>query len=230
MNYKNFFFFDIETVSGHEDFDEFGAIDEAGSASFYKRWKRRKGNNSMWNDDIRLAYKINAPLTPEYGKIVSIAYAFFTPSGELTLAAKSISNDNEEEFVNWIKRLFDKVSELKKVPCGHNIKGFDIPYIVKKIMKYGMKVPSVLNTLGKKPWEVNMFDTSDAWKGTAWDVSSLDELTLMLGLESPKDEMTGAMVSEAYWNDNDIEGIEKYCLKDTKALVEICEKIQYSMG
>jgi DNA polymerase elongation subunit (family B) len=229
MNYKKFFYFDLETVSFYKDFDTFNLQDARGANIFKDRCNRRKNSNDSYNQSVELAYADTAALVPEYGKIVAIAFAYFE-GDQLKISSKTIENDDEKPLIEWISRLFKKVDDLGFTVTGHNIKGFDIPYIVKKLTMYGFKVPACLNTLGKKPWEIKVMDTMDMWKGTSWENSFLDELTWALDILSPKDEMSGADVREEYWQKNNIEGIGKYCKKDVKVLVDICKKIQYSQG
>jgi len=229
MNYKNFFYFDLETVSFYDNFQTFTEKDERGSNVFKDRCNRRKNTNESYNKIVQLAYEDNAALVPEYGKIVAIAFAYFE-EGKLKLSSKTIENDDEQSLIEWISRLFAKVDDLGFILSGHNIKGFDIPYLVKKLTMYGFKVPKCLNTLGKKPWEIKIMDTMDMWKGTSWENCFLDELTWALDIPSPKDEMSGSNVGHEYWQNNNIEGIGRYCKKDVKVLVDICEKIQKSQG
>ena len=226
INLNNVFAFDLETVPFFETFDDFLEHDPRGADLFMKRAIRRSSSNEIWNGPIPEVYQRNAALFPEFGKVVTIAFSYFDKTRKLSV--KSIENDDEKEFLKWIVKLFNKVDETRWVLAGHNIKGFDIPFLFKKILSYGLNMPICLNTFGKKPWEINILDTMDIWKGTSWDSSSLDEVTYSLGLDSPKDVMFGAEVSNEYWKNKNLKGIETYCKKDTIAVVKILEEMKKS--
>jgi hypothetical protein len=84
---------------------------------------------------------------------------------------------------------------------------------------HGLPVPSMLQIMGKKPWDVLLFDTLDMWKGTEYNGRiSLDALCMAMGIESPKTDMTGADVGPMYWVMKDFARIAKYCNGDVVAL------------
>jgi uncharacterized protein YprB with RNaseH-like and TPR domain len=61
--------------------------------------------------------------------------------------------------------------------CGHNIKEFDVPYICRRAMVHGLTLPTIIDSAGKKPWEVSHIDTMELWKfGDRKSFCSLDLL------------------------------------------------------
>ena len=51
-------------------------------------------------------------------------------------------------------------------------------------MVHGIKIPQVLDTSGKKPWEVKHLDTMERWKfGDKKSFTSLDLLAALFGIE-----------------------------------------------
>ena len=60
----------------------------------------------------------------------------------------------------------------------------------------GLIIPDILDNSGKKPWEVKLLDTMDLWKfGDYKNYTSLDLLTSVLGIPTPKDDIDGSMVA-----------------------------------
>ena len=51
--------------------------------------------------------------------------------------------------------------------------------------------------------------------------TSLNLLTNILGIESPKGDIDGSQVSKVYYEDNDLERISKYCENDTLAVAQV---------
>lgn len=62
----------------------------------------------------------------------------------------------------------------------------------------------------------------DLWKfGDVKNFSSLNLLAHVMGVPSPKDDMDGSMVSEAFYENHAIEKIENYCKKDVITLARL---------
>jgi hypothetical protein len=62
----------------------------------------------------------------------------------------------------------------------------------------------------------------DLWKfGDYKNYTSLELLTTILGIPTPKDDIDGSMVAGIYYGENDIERIVRYCEKDVLAIVRI---------
>jgi hypothetical protein len=86
----------------------------------------------------------------------------------------------------------------------------------------GLIIPDLLDNAGKKPWEIKLLDTMDLWKfGDYKNYTSLDLLTTVLGIATPKDDIDGSMVAGVYYNENDLERIVKYCEKDVLAIAQV---------
>jgi DNA polymerase elongation subunit (family B) len=89
--------------------------------------------------------------------------------------------------------------------CAHNGKEFDYPYIARRMIINGITVPDLLDNAGKKPWEIKLLDTLDLWKfGDYKSYTSLDLLTAVLNIPSPKTILIGSMVARIYHDEHDI--------------------------
>jgi predicted PolB exonuclease-like 3'-5' exonuclease len=85
-----------------------------------------------------------------------------------------------------------------------------------------IKLPAILDLAGKKPWEVQHLDTMELWKfGDFKSYTSLDLLTAIFDIPTPKDDIDGSEVWKVFWKDKDLERIKTYCEKDTVAVVQI---------
>jgi predicted PolB exonuclease-like 3'-5' exonuclease len=75
---------------------------------------------------------------------------------------------------------------------------------------------------GKKPWETGHLDTLELWKfGDYKSYTSLDLLSAVLGIPSPKDDISGADVGRVYWTENGLDRIRIYCEKDVVTTCQI---------
>ena len=218
MNLAGILFLDIETVPQYADYH-----------SLPKDWKE------LW--DIKAGYLIRnketettdsiyprAGIYAEFGKIICIGCGFIGGEGEnKSITLKSFFGDNEKlvlaEFCDMINKWSAKE---QKWLCAHNGKEFDFPYLCRRLIINEIPIPSILNVSGKKPWEVNHFDTMELWKfGDYKSFTSLNLLAHTLGVPTSKDDIDGSMVWSVYWNDKDLQRIITYCQKDVVTLAQI---------
>ena len=75
-----------------------------------------------------------------------------------------------------------------------------------------------------KPWEVNILDLQEIWKQNGFNSCKFNSACVFLGIESPKDDIDGSQVHEAFWN-GEIERIKTYCEKDVISLHKMYNKI-----
>ena len=88
-------------------------------------------------------------------------------------------------------------------------------------------MPYLLDTAGKKPWEVNHIDTMQLWKfGDYKSYTSLDLLAALFDIPTPKDDIDGSMVRSAYYEEGDLDRIMTYCQKDIITLANVLLKFR----
>lgn len=224
---ENLVVLDIETTSGHAYMAD---LSERMSLLWSKRceYLRRKHEDNKELSDEEI-YKEKAGLQAEYGKIVciTIGYVRFN-EGIPTIKLKSYSGHDELEL---LKSFFKFMVQLKaNLPtskiCGHAIKRFDIPFICKRGLINGLELPSLLVVHDKKPWELPYLDTAEVWASGAWQegFTSLDTLTAVLDIPSPKSDIDGSEVSKVYWENDDLPRITKYCEQDVAATLQVMMK------
>lgn len=230
LDMTNVLFLDIETVSQQSGYKEL-------SEKFQKHWKHksrqllRKYDEEIEEEEANTLYSDKAGIYAEFGKIVCISVGIVARNKEtkqLELRLKSFANDNESMLLQNFTQLVDKSfnNPNKHFFCGHNIREFDIPYICRRLVVNQLPLPQSLNISGKKPWESKHFlDTLELWKfGDYKNYTSLDLLTTIFGIPSPKDDIDGSEVGKIYWNEKDLERIAVYCEKDVLAVVQLLLK------
>lgn len=215
-------FLDIETVPGVYRFDEL-------NADLRELWSHKtrflQERDGLTADEI---YE-RAGIYAEFGKIICISTAFvYKKDGVSMLRVKSFYGDNEKVLLSEFGDMLTKhFNGNDKFLCGHNVKEFDAPYMSRRMVLHGLELPQMLNTPGKKPWEVNHLDTMELWKfGDYKHFSSLNLLTNIFGIPTPKDDISGADVARVYWEENDLERIKIYCEKDTIAVAHLMHKFK----
>ena len=177
--------------------------------------------------DSELYFK-RAAIYAEFGKVIVIGVGIYSgQEDQLSLRVKSFAHHDEkqllQDFTSFLVRKFDPETLLL---CAHNGREFDFPYLCRRLLVNGLKIPYVLDTRGKKPWEVKHIDTMDEWKFGDWkSFTSLELLTEIFGIPTSKDDIDGSMVTEVYYEQDGLERIRRYCEKDVVATAQLYLKI-----
>ena len=227
---KNMIFLDVETVSSHSNLDSL----QKDNPALYEFWPDkanliRKGKPEVAHLTDEEVFQTESALYTEFSKIVtiSISQVVFDEAGEPQIKTKSFYSHSEREIVESFQKaimaLFTRSSTLKLV--GHNITGFDMPLIVRNFVKYDLEIPRQLMLHDIKPWESCMLDTSKIWKFGSWTGAPLGLLCTALGIPSPKNDLSGSKVTEAYWQNDQLERIKDYCEGDVKATANVILKM-----
>lgn len=170
-----------------------------------------------------------AGIYAEFGRIICISIGVLVGEGDaLTLHLKSFYGDDEVAILNGFSVAVQKFFTRKGAHlCGHNAKEFDFPYIARRMLINGLPIPDPLDVAGSKPWEVPFIDTLDLWKfGDHKHYTSLNLLTAILGIPTPKDDIDGSMVADVYYNSHDCRRIATYCEKDVLAVVHVMQRFK----
>ncbi len=209
-------FLDIETVPWQKSFKEMPEKMKA-------LWEKK--SSYFRNEDESGEEVFNrAGIYAEFGKIICISVGVIAQTkAEPGLRIKSYSDDDEKKLLdNFSAMLRNYTTNKILYLCAHNGKEFDFPYIARRMLINGLKLPTLLDNAGKKPWEVHHLDTMELWKfGDFKHYTSLDLLTTIFNIPSPKNDMDGSMVAGVYWEDKDLKRIVEYCQNDVQAIVQL---------
>lgn len=219
-------FFDIETAGNQQNSSGL-------SEKMQELWSNRAellrnqlsakypDNKNKTDDEL---FQMKSALHAEFGRIVCISFAKIKiVDGIPTINVISYAGDDEVLILQQSFKLISGLSKNGIKLAGHNVKRFDIPFLCKRAFINKIEVPTVLQVWDKKPWEIAVIDTSELWSFGAWQegFTSLDLLATVLGVDSPKDDISGDQVHTSYYN-GEIERIKEYCQKDTITLIQIC--------
>ena len=222
INYSKILFFDIETVPQTFEYNE---LDERGQGLWDRKTRFIQERENLNAEEI---YE-KAGIYAEFGKVVCISLGFILQKeGETQIRIKSIANEDEivllQDFLDLLNSYYNSPDFLF---CAHNGKEFDIPFLCRRILINNLKIPYMLNVSGKKPWEIKHLDTMELWKfGDFKNYTSLDLLTYIFKIPTPKDDMDGSQVAKVFYQDKDLERIIQYCEKDVVATIQLFRKYQ----
>lgn len=177
-----------------------------------------------------------AGLFAEFSKIVCISMGYVDGK---EARIKSYYQESEAELLTAFQEDFNQFCDSVKYarPCAHYGFGFDYPFISKRMLIHGLKIPLALDTWGLKPWETSTLDTQEMWKMGNWGAASatLSSIAMAFGIPSPKDDIEGADVARLYYQgisegksgyEDAIGSIVNYCEKDVFTLIQILKKMR----
>lgn len=221
-------FLDIETTPGSNDLSN---IPERLQQLWAKKVEKTRARMpDRYEEDATLAeiYLQDAAIFAEFGKIVCISVGYiYNLEGKRHFKLKSYYNDDEKILLEEFGQMISHWAKPDRNICGHNVKEFDIPYIARRMLIQGIKLPNILNIAGKKPWEVQFIDTLELWKfGDFKNFTSLNLLTAVFDIPTPKDDIDGSMVGTVYYETGDLKRIATYCEKDVVATAQVYLKIK----
>lgn len=239
-------FLDIETCPS---FQHFADLSEQGKEAFEKKFRHEIMRGTY--KDLEDAYDRQAPLLAEHSKVIAVGLfntqvkdklmdndrvsfvgTSYCIDGPITEDNPLPSGFAYAEEITMLKALRITLDELTQadgmnpgngglIPCAHNGKKFDFPFLIRRYMVNGLVLPRILEVYSKKPWEISLLDTAEIWGGlNIRDSISLNSLCYALGLPSSKDDISGEHVKAAFFA-GEIARIVSYCMKDTIAVHNI---------
>jgi DNA polymerase elongation subunit (family B) len=217
---EHILFLDIETVPQFADYDSLENPTKL-------LWEAKTNYQRKENFTPKEFYD-RAGIWAEFGKIICISVGYFKqkedPRNFRVTSFYGEEGDILKDFKNLLETHFNKSNHLL---CAHNGKEFDFPYIARRMVILGIDLPEKLNLFGKKPWEVPHLDTLELWKfGDYKTFTSLSLMAHVLGIPSPKNDISGEQVRDVFYKEKDIDRIVAYCEKDTVTVAQIILKLR----
>lgn len=198
-------FFDIETIPADDTMRD-----------AFLAYKLKSGDGEPTAEVIDETYA-RSSFDGGFGRICCIGYIKETGSG----IERGVLKGDEKKMLQDFWRLAADVNLF----IGHNVFGFDFPFIYQRSIVHRVKPRFDLSfaRYRKNP----VFDTMCEWTLWAYDSGtkrSLDALSKVLGLPTSKDQMDGSQVWP-YYQAGRIDDICTYCMKD----VELTRQVYYRM-
>jgi DNA polymerase elongation subunit (family B) len=162
-------------------------------------------------------YNKYAGLYPEFSRVWCISFGMLSLKN--VAEVETLRDEDEKAMLEQFLVVLDHYSNFNL--SGYNIHGFDIPFVIARMMVHGLfTFPPQLRLKDAKPWTIKSVDFQNDWSGMRRESVSLSVVCETLGVKTPKDKfnnyefttlMLEGKISEA-------DGIE-YCEKDVHALI-----------
>lgn len=154
-----------------------------------------------------------------YGSIACIAWA----NGDDEIE----STDSEQSEGDAIEYFYSKICGNVTAFCGHNLAGFDIPFLKHRSIILGIRPPrSMLSAMNARPWSDSIKDTMFMWSIDRERRVSMDALCLAFGIDG-KDGFDGSMVANEWFNGSKQKVID-YCKDDVMRTRKIYKRLTFN--
>ena len=183
---------------------------------------------SNWKDPAKIEANIaeqenkwleNAALNPLVGEIVAFGFRY----KETNYAIDWGEPTPEQVLLHGIELLAAKAGPRTWV--GHNIKDFDLPFILRRFMKYQIPQPS--GWFKDRYWSTWFVDTSDLWAlGKFKDYIGLDPLAKFLGHKDGKFGKSGKYFADTLKVDPDV--AYEYLANDLELTEYVYRRLTYA--
>jgi len=217
INEEQVLFFDCEMVRRSKELE----VDSEEYTLYQKKTRNRDTDEFLTDEELIAHYNKWAALKMGYNKIVTIGVGFIKDGVPYI---KDISGEEKDV----IKQFCDIANQFDYV-CGANIQAFDLPVLLNNGWRYynmTEKIKDSFITNGKRPWNLSKtLDLMEQFKGTHYSNSFVEEICYHFGIPTPKDDISGAQVSQTYYY-GDKERIYKYVKKDVLANINIFKKMR----
>ena len=146
----------------------------------------------------------------------------FFDDGEVFSVDCNRSGNEKTMLEHFYSHVFDMVcteyhggiASQNLTVCGHNVAGFDLPFIKHRSIILGVKPPvAMLKAMSAKPWDTCIADTMLMWSSDSQKRASMDKLCKAFSLEG-KGDFDGSMVAETW--PVDPQKVIDYCKDDVR--------------
>jgi predicted PolB exonuclease-like 3'-5' exonuclease len=212
---ENILFIDIETVPIQYQYSELSDVAR-------ELWDKKMFYATETSSESQYD---KAGIFAEFAKIVCIGLGYIRDGKFRT---KAIAGDDEKDILlNFSQILQSHFYKEEHYLCAHNGKEFDFPFLCRRLLVNRMALPKLLQIQGFKPWNVRHLDTMELWRfGDVKNFTSLNLLAHIFNIPSPKDDIDGSQIAKVYYQEQNIERIKTYCLKDVITLVRIYQSLK----
>lgn len=216
-------FLDIETVNIVQKLEKGTPLWD--SWEYKQKYSKDKTNPENDAALVKL-YHDSGALYPEFAKVCCISIGKIKDN---VLRVKSYYGEDENKILNDFTNAMNGIlaSNKNTVLSGFALKGFDLPFLIRRSLINGIEPASLIDFGALKPWEINILDIYEIWKGTSFNSASLLTVTTALGLPSPKEDIFGYEVNETYYSSDEkrLDRIARYCERDILAACNVLLKI-----
>ncbi len=186
--------------------------------------------------DLEASYRKFSGIYAEFGKVVMVSIGALEWKGKTVKGykLKSFSGTCESEILKELSAFLKRYGTSRRddLIIGHNIREFDIPFLIRRLLINKLPIPRIFQIATKKPWELHHFlDTMNLWKfGDYKNYTSLKTLSNLFVISHKQDDIDGSQIHDIYWGEHDISKIQSYCERDVLRTIQLFLNLLPSLG
>jgi len=162
-------------------------VDEARAAHEEQRRTLYHRRKHAANQHVA-AFQSKAALDATTGRVLAIGVLHAGSSVDPKMVECWVGGEADILEAFW--RLASSSLDLGVTMCGHNIHGFDLPFLVRRSWILGIDVPDKVHN--GRYWDAIFIDTMRRWQLGGRDMVGLDPLCKAFGTEGKAEGMGGA--------------------------------------
>lgn len=124
-------------------------------------------------DSFNSLFEKYAPLLNFFNTLKGIRLKLILENGE---EKERKLEGNEKDIIHDFFGIIDKIGDYRLI--GYKILSDKIPFIIQKALVHKLPIPKLLQLTNKKPWENEIIDVAQIWKG--YQYSRMDSQELFL--------------------------------------------------
>ena len=113
-----------------------------------------------------LEFKEKAALSPRTGRILAMGWIDSESSNYAYefISDNAVAPTSEKELIENFLEIADAKISQPGMLVGHNIVGFDLPFLIRRGLKYGIKIPWTIKNAITSYRPTNLIDTMREWQ------------------------------------------------------------------
>lgn len=179
---------------------------------------QRAFEDHLWDSDIydsvEECYNEKAGLNAEFSRVICVSLGYEIDG---IFKKMSLYGLDEVDILTKLAKILKQFHHNEYALAGHNINGFDIPYLCKRYIINGMRVPEALKDYENKPWEKSTVDTMQIWKFGGWQSVSLEVICATLNIKCKSTEISGNNMYRYKIGEIDFNELRLYCEEDVES-------------
>lgn len=161
--------------------------------------------------------KEKAALDPLLGEVLAIGYY----STDKNVTRLHVDFESVMLPIFWMQ--YEKCRKDGRRMVGHNIFGFDVPFLLRRSWLLGIDVPPGVIERGRYIDQRTFVDTQSLWFLGERKLIKLDELARLLNVGKKPDGIDGGMFAELLRTDPDV--AEDYLRNDLDMTTQVAERL-----
>lgn len=155
-----------------------------------------KASETVEHEAHRQKWLADAALSPITGRVLAIGVRVRMPNDEPSTSCNDklmVDPQPEAEMLFHFWRLLDRARQMEQNVVGHNIHGFDLPFLVARSRYHDIPVPPIWDRGDHGRWFAPfLVDTMERWHcGRRNGYVSLDTLARFFGVGGKPDDVSG---------------------------------------